>query len=198
MEPEHRLIQERRSKVKELVNWGVNVSPYRFEKKNSTKEILDKFSHLKAEEKSSEKVTVAGRIVALRNMGKASFFHLQDDSGKIQIYIRKDVVKDSHKIFNKCDVGDFVGITGTIFSTKTGEISVLAEKFTFLTKSFRPFPEKYHGLKDIEQRYRKRYVDFVVNPEAKKVFVQRAKIIKYIREYLDNNGFLEVQKSISY
>jgi lysyl-tRNA synthetase, class II len=196
MDTEHRLIKERISKLKELESWGVDISPYRFDKKDSTKDVNEKFAKLKKEEYSEKSVSVSGRIIALRNMGKASFFHIQDNTGKIQIYIRRDDVKDQYKVFKKCDVGDFVGIEGEPFRTKTGELSIIAKKFTFLTKSFRPFPEKYHGLKDIEQRYRKRYVDFVVNPEAKEVFVKRSKIMKYIREFLDDQGFLEIQTPI--
>jgi len=196
MDTEHRLIKERKSKLKQIENWGVEPYPYNFPKKHYTTDILEKNKKLKPEKETKQKVSVAGRIISLRMMGKAAFFHIQDNKGKLQIYIRKDDVKDQYKIFKKCDIGDIVGIKGIVFTTKTGEISVRAKDFTFLAKALRPFPEKFHGLKDIELRYRKRYVDFVVNHEAKAVFEKRAKILRYIREFLDKKGFIEVQTPI--
>tara|TARA_Y100000310_G_scaffold343377_1_gene450722 strand:+ start:818 stop:2278 length:1461 start_codon:yes stop_codon:yes gene_type:complete len=196
MDTEHRLIKERRDKLKELASWGVEIYPYSYDKKNDIADVLEKNKALKKEQHSKKKVSIAGRIVSLRMMGQAAFFHVQDNSGKMQVYIKKDDVKTQYKVFKKVDVGDIVGVEGEVFATKTGEISVYTKKFTFLTKSLRPFPEKYHGLKDIETRYRKRYVDFVVNPEAKAVFEKRAKMYQAIREFLDKEGFMEVQTPI--
>lgn len=193
MDSEHRLIKERRDKLNELSSWGVQAYPYRFDKTANAKDVLTKHKGLKAESYTKDDVSIAGRIMSLRHMGKAAFFHIQDDSGKLQVYIKKDDVKDQYKVFKKCDIGDIVGVTGEVFATKTGEISIYAKEFTFLTKALRPFPEKFHGLKDIETRYRKRYVDFVVNPKAKEVFEKRAKIYKLIREFLAQKGFIEVQ-----
>jgi lysyl-tRNA synthetase, class II len=196
MDSEHRLIKERKNKLNELVSWGVNPYPYSFDKTHYASDILEKNKGLENGTSTKQKVAIAGRIVSLRQMGKASFFELQDKSGKIQVYIRRDDVPDQYKIFKKCDMGDFVGIKGHVFATNTGEISVHTDEFEFLVKGLRPLPEKFHGLKDIELRYRKRYVDFVVNPKAKAVFVKRAKILKFIREFLDDKGFIEVQTPI--
>ena len=170
MDSEHRLIKERKNKLKELESWGVNAYPYSYNKTHYASDILDKNKGLDKGKSTKQKVAIAGRIVSLRQMGKASFFEIQDKSGKIQVYIRRDDVPDQYKIFKKCDMGDFVGIKGHVFATNTGEISVHTDEFEFLVKGLRPLPEKFHGLKDIELRYRKRYVDFVVNPKAKVVF----------------------------
>ncbi len=195
MEEDHRLIKDRKDKAAAIAGMGTEIYPYNFDKKDSAKELLSKHHGLTPETHAKDSVSIAGRIVSLRDMGKAAFFHLQDSSGKIQVYIRKDDIAN-YDVFKKVDMGDFVGIKGEIFATKTGEISIYAREFTFLTKAFRPFPEKYHGLKDIEQRYRKRYVDFVVNHDAKAVFEKRAKILRFIREFLDSEGFMEVQTPI--
>ena len=142
-------------------------------------------------------VTVAGRMVSRRVMGKASFVHLQDDSGKIQLYVRReDVGEDVYAGFKKWDVGDIIGVSGFVFRTQTGEISIHAESLTLLAKSLLPLPEKFHGLTNTDLRYRQRYVDMIVNPEVKDTFVKRSKILKEIRSYLDGKGFLEVDTPI--
>ncbi len=196
MDSEHRLIKERKEKLKALKEMGVEVYPYKYDQTHYAKDILEKHKGMKPETYTKEKVSIAGRIVSLRKMGKVAFFDLQDMSGKIQVHIREDAVKSKYKIFKKIDVGDCLGVKGIVFTTKTGQISVFANDFEFLAKSIRPFPEKYHGLKDIEERYRKRYVDFVVNPDARNVFVKRAMILKHIRKFLDDRGFMEVQTPI--
>ena len=145
------------------------------------------------DEGEQKTVTVAGRMVSRRVMGKASFVHLQDDSGKIQLYVRReDVGEDVYAGFKKWDVGDIIGVTGFVFRTQTGEISIHAESLTLLAKSLLPLPEKFHGLTNTDLRYRQRYVDMIVNPEVKDTFVKRSKILKEIRAYLDGRGFLEV------
>lgn len=190
---EESLFKERLSKLKELRNWGVNPYPHSFDKKDKTIDIIKEYSKLKKEEITKHRVSIAGRVMLLRNMGGASFFNIQDQEGNIQCYIRKDEVKDSYKVFNKLDLGDIVGVEGIVFKTKTGELSVWVKKFELLTKALRPLPEKFHGLKDVEIRYRKRYLDLIVNPEVREVFIKRTKAIKLIREFLDEDGFLEVE-----
>lgn len=190
---EESLFKERLSKLKELRNWGIDPYPHSFDKKDKITDIVKEYSKLKKEEITKHKVSVAGRVMLIRNMGGASFFNIQDQEGNIQCYIRKDEVKDSYKVFNKLDLGDIVGVEGIVFKTKTGELSVWVKKFELLTKALRPLPEKFHGLKDVEIRYRKRYLDLIVNPEVREVFIKRTKTIKLIREFLDEDGFLEVE-----
>ena len=149
------------------------------------------------DEGEQKTVTVAGRMVSRRVMGKASFVHLQDDSGKIQLYVRReDVGEDVYAGFKRWDVGDIIGVSGFVFRTQTGEISVHAQSLTLLAKSLLPLPEKFHGLTNTDLRYRQRYVDMIVNPEVKDTFVKRSKILKEIRSYLDGRGFLEVDTPI--
>lgn len=153
----------------------------------------DQFSKEELEEKDIE-VTIAGRIMTKRGKGKAGFSHIQDLSGQIQLYVRKDKIgEEAYEIFNTADLGDIVGVTGVMFKTKVGELSVKASSFQLLTKSLRPLPEKFHGLKDVEQRYRQRYLDLITNPTSKETFITRSKIIQSMRRYLDGQGFLEVE-----
>ena len=143
------------------------------------------------------KVSLAGRMVSRRIMGKASFAHMLDDAGKIQLYVARDGIgEEDYAAFKKWDVGDIIGVEGSLFRTRTGEISVHATKVTLLAKALLPLPEKFHGLTNLEQRYRQRYVDLIVNPEVKDTFVKRSRILKVIRDYLDSKGFLEVDTPI--
>ncbi|MCZ0703566.1 lysyl-tRNA synthetase class 2 [Natronobacillus azotifigens] len=154
---------------------------------------FDQFSKEELEEKSI-KTTVAGRIMTKRGKGKAGFSHIQDLSGQVQLYVRKDAIGDeAYELFNTADLGDIVGVTGTVFKTNVGELSVKASQFHLLTKSLRPLPEKFHGLKDVEQRYRQRYLDLITNHDSKETFIMRSKIIQSMRRYLDDAGFLEVE-----
>jgi lysyl-tRNA synthetase class 2 len=188
------LIQERHRKLNDIKEMGINPYPYEFDVKNSAKELLEKNKGLNPETKTKKKAVVAGRIVLLRRMGKASFAHLQDSTGKIQLYIKQDNVGvDSYKLWKLMDLGDIIGVEGNIFATKTGEVTIEVKELTLLAKSLRPLPEKYHGLKDVEQRYRKRYVDLIVNPEVRDTFIIRSKVIRTIRNFLDSKGFLEVE-----
>jgi lysyl-tRNA synthetase class 2 len=197
IEEENRLIKERFDKLNRLKEIGVNPFTYAFSKSHLAKDVLDKYSHLKPEEKTEDTVRIAGRIMQLRKMGKASFGHIQDTTGKIQLYFRQDDVgADAYKQLKMLDIGDFIGAEGKVFTTKTGEISIYIEKFELLSKSLRPMPEKYHGIQDKELRYRKRYLDFAMNPEVKSVFFTRAKIIKAIRRFLEEKDFIEVQTPI--
>jgi lysyl-tRNA synthetase class 2 len=138
-------------------------------------------------------VSVAGRIMALRHHGKTCFAHLRDYTGRIQLYARTDQLADDYALFTDLDTGDFIGVTGELFRTRTGELTVAVKSFAFLTKSVRPLPEKWHGLKDVEIRYRQRYVDLLVNPGVRDVFVLKTRLVKVIREFLDARGFLEVE-----
>ena len=189
----NQLMMVRREKLKELQEQGKN--PYeitKFNRTNTAGEI--KANYEKFEEKT---VTVAGRIIAKRIMGKASFCTIQDCDERIQSYVSiNDLGEESYKAFKTYDIGDIIGITGFVFKTRTEEISVHAKEVTLLSKSLRPLPEKFHGLKDPDLRYRQRYVDLIVNPEVKKSFETRSKIIKEIRKILDEKGFLEVETPV--
>ena len=183
------LMQIRRDKLKELQEAGKD--PYQITKFDRTQTAGEiKSNYGKYEQKD---VTVAGRIIAKRIMGKASFCTIQDSDEKIQSYVSiNDLGEESYKAFKTYDIGDFIGITGFVFKTRTEEISVHAKEVTLLSKSLRPLPEKFHGLKDVDLRYRQRYVDLIMNPEVKETFEKRSKIIREIREILDEKGFLEV------
>jgi len=197
MQPEEQLIQERIKKLDKIRNLGINPYPYKFEQKNFSDDILKKYSKLKKEEKTKEKVGLAGRIITLRPMGKIAFGHLQDYKGKIQFFINeKELSKQEFDLFNLLDLGDIIGINGVVFRTKAGEITILVKRLELLTKTLRPLPDKWHGLKDIEERYRKRYVDLIVNPQIKDTFVKKFKIINSIRETLNKEKYIEVDTPI--
>ncbi|WP_242145728.1 MULTISPECIES: lysine--tRNA ligase [unclassified Bacillus cereus group] len=186
----------RREKLHNLREQGIDPFGKRFERTHSSKELLslyEEFSKEELEEKAIS-VSIAGRIMTKRGKGKAGFAHIQDLHGQVQIYVRKDAVGDEeYELFKTADLGDLVGVEGKVFKTNVGELSVKATSFTLLTKSLRPLPDKYHGLKDIEQRYRQRYLDLITSMESRETFVTRSKIIREMRRYLDDNGYLEVE-----
>ncbi len=183
------LMQVRRDKLAEIQQSGIDPYGQKFQRTNVTKDIVDNF-----EQFEGACVKLAGRIMAKRGHGKASFANLQDVSGMIQIYGRlNDLGEEKYNLFEKLDIGDIIGIEGTVFRTRRGEITVSLTSFELLAKSLRPLPEKWHGLKDVDLRYRQRYVDLTVNPEVKKTFITRSKIVKEIRNYLDQLDFLEVE-----
>lgn len=189
-------VQVRLDKLMHLRERGMDPFGKRYERTHQAEEILSKYESLeKAElEELEVNVSIAGRLITKRVQGKASFAHLQDMSGKIQIYVRLDQVgNEQYEWFRSADIGDFLGVQGTVFKTNRGEVSVKADAVTFLSKALRPLPEKYHGLKDIEQRYRKRYLDLIMNPEVKETFITRSQIIAAMRSYLNQRGFLEVE-----
>jgi len=192
------LLRVRREKLDELKNRGVNPFPYRYERNTNANEILTNFEKLNDGEESIEEVSIAGRIMTKRGHGKASFATLQDETGRIQIYAKQDAVgKEKYdNIYRKLDIGDIIGVKGKVFRTKTSEITVRVADFEILCKSLHPLPEKWHGLQDKELRYRERYVDLMVNPEVKEVFLKRSKIISLIRKFLDDKGFIEVDTPI--
>ena len=190
----------RREKLAALVDAGKN--PFEITKYDvtySSTEAIAEFTEKENTLAEGESITVriAGRMVARRIMGKASFAHLLDGEGKIQLYVARDDLGDEdYQSFKKWDIGDIIGVEGVLFRTRTGEISVHAKSATLLAKSLLPLPEKFHGLTNLEQRYRQRYVDLIANPEVKDTFIKRSKILKVIREYLDSKGFLEVDTPI--
>lgn len=190
---QNELVRIRREKLAHLRSIGLD--PYAqttFDKSHSSAAVLCNFEALEG-----QSVSVAGRIMSKRVMGKASFSHIQDMEGKIQLYVRRDVIgEEPYALYKKYDIGDIVGVVGEVFRTNKGEISVKAHEITLLAKSLLPLPEKFHGLKDKDLRYRQRYVDLIVNPEVKETFLARSKIIKYIREYLDESGYFEVETPI--
>ncbi len=191
----HELLQVRHDKMERLREWGIDPFGKKFVQTHHAQDIIDQFKDKSKEELDEEAhaVTLAGRLVAKREMGKASFGQLLDRTGQIQIYVRKDAIEDQYKVFELSDIGDMIGVSGVMFKTKTGELSVKVQELTFLSKSLRPLPEKYHGLKDVETRYRKRYVDLIVNPEVRDTFMSRSRILTSMRRYLDGLGFLEVE-----
>jgi len=179
-----------------------NIDPYgqRFDRNNNTQSLKDKYSEYTKEElhdMETPEIAIAGRIMTKRGKGKAGFAHIMDQAGQIQLYIRLDVLgEESFEIFNKSDIGDIVGINGSIMKTRTEELSIKVSKFTHLTKALRPLPEKYHGLTDIEERYRRRYVDLITNTKSRDTFILRSKVISMMRSILDEKGFLEVETPV--
>ncbi len=197
MPTEKDLINERLRKLDEIRAKGINPYPYRYDKTHLAADISSKYAKLKKEEHTTDTVKVAGRIIALRRMGKASFAHILDGTGKIQLYLQIDHLgKEKYDFLKLLDIGDWIGAEGHIFTTRTGEITVEVHGIELLSKAIRPLPEKWHGLKDKEIRYRKRYLDLVMNPEVKKVFADRTKIVDAIRETLNKKTFLEVDTPI--
>ncbi|MCX5816293.1 MAG: lysine--tRNA ligase [Proteobacteria bacterium] len=196
MEPINELIAVRMEKEKSLRELGIETYPQDNGPYITTGDVEEKYSSFSHDEleKTEEHVSVAGRIMAFRDFGKSLFIHIQDRKGKIQVYARKDMLKSpEYSIFKKFDICDIVGVEGRVFRTKTGELTILAGNVKLLTKSLRPLPEKWHGLKDVEERYRKRYLDLIVNERVKDVFIRRAKIIEYIRNYFIDKDFIEVE-----
>ncbi|MEK4506307.1 lysine--tRNA ligase [Bacillus sp. FSL K6-2431] len=188
--------QVRRDKMNKMREEGIDPFGERYDRSHQTAQIIaeyDEFSKEDLEEKSAQ-VTIAGRMMTKRGKGKAGFAHIQDLEGQIQIYVRKDSVgEEAYELFKSSDLGDIIGVTGAVFKTNVGELSIKATSFEVLTKALRPLPDKYHGLKDVEQRYRQRYLDLIVNPESKQTFIMRSKIIQSMRRYLDSKGYLEVE-----
>ena len=185
--------QIRLDKLNQLIEAGR--SPYtltRFDRSHLSDELVAHYDELEG-----KPVSMAGRMISRRVMGKASFAHILDRNGKFQIYVRRDDVGDeAYKDFKDYDIGDVIGVTGVPFKTKTGEISLHVQTLTLLTKALHPLPEKFHGLTDTDTRYRQRYLDLIVNPEVRDTFVRRSMIMKELRSFLDGRGFLEVETPI--
>lgn len=195
---ENQVMKQRREKAEFLQQAGLTLYPNDFKKEDKVGSVLDKYSTwdvTQLEEKEAEtKIVVAGRIMALRSFGRVTFFHMQDQSGQIQVYAQQELLgKEAYQFFKKFDVGDIVGVGGTLFRTKTDELTIKAEYVRLLSKSMRPLPEKYHGLKDVETRYRQRYVDLIVTPKSRMIFERRTAIVRFLRNFLDARGFMEVE-----
>lgn len=189
----------RRNKMEELRQKGINPFGKRYDVTSNSQEIKEKYDKYTKEELHEQEIPVkiAGRIMTKRGKGKAGFMHIQDKYGQIQIYVRQDVIgEEEYELFDKADLGDIVGIEGLVFRTNTGELSVKATHYTHLVKALRPLPDKFHGLTDVEERFRRRYVDLIVNEEARKVAFTRPKIIRSIQHYLDNLGYTEVETPV--
>ncbi|MBP6940892.1 MAG: lysine--tRNA ligase [Syntrophorhabdaceae bacterium] len=196
MEPINELIHIRREKEKGLRDLGIETYPQDRGPYTTTEDVEKRFGAVPHDEleKGEERLSVAGRIMAFRDFGKSAFMHIQDRKGRLQVYVRKDVLKTpGYDVFKKFDICDIVGVRGKVFKTKTGELTILAEDMKLLTKSLRPLPEKWHGLKDVEERYRKRYLDLIVNEKVREVFTKRARIIEFIRRYFIARDFIEVE-----
>ena len=189
----------RREKAENIRNLGMDPFGQKFERTDYAQDIKDKYSVIEhdAFENMDDTATVAGRIMFIRKMGKASFFSIQDKTGKIQVYISiNDIGEEAYSLFKTADLGDIVGVYGKIMKTQTGEVTIKCLKYTHLVKALRPLPEKFHGLTDIEERYRRRYVDLIMNEESKKIAFTRPKIIRCIQNYMDNQGFTEVETPV--
>jgi lysyl-tRNA synthetase class 2 len=195
LEKDNHLIAERIKKLNTLKEYGINPYPYKFNQTHHSKELHEKYANLNAEEQTHDTVNVAGRIVALRRLGKATFTQILDNDGKIQVLFNENDTKNYDQL-KLLDMGDYVGVHGIIIKTKTGELTVKCLEYTILSKSLRPLPEKYHGLHDVEIKYRQRYLDLIMDEKSKKVFVLRTKIITALREFLNSRGFMEVETPI--
>ena len=190
------VLKTRVEKACALLDEGLDLYPNDFRKDTDIKDIWSGFDGLDDEALENEKelFAIAGRVKAWRSFGKATFFHIQDQTGGIQIFVaRDDLGADDYRLFKKTDIGDVVGVKGTLFRTKTGELTIEAKAFQLLTKSMRPLPEKYHGLKDVETRYRQRYLDLIVTDRTREIFLKRTRIVAALRRFLDERGFMEVE-----
>jgi len=194
--PEDELVKERKEKLAQWIKLVGNPYWERFSPQDKIKKIREKFGQIKKGEKTAVNVSIAGRVIAQRAHGKATFFDLKDGTDKIQLYGRFDRLNDKYELLSKIDIGDIIGVKGEVFKTHTGELTVEIEDFTLLAKSLHPLPEKWHGLQDVEIRYRKRWLDLLVNPRVKEIFLARGKIVKTIREFLDKRDFIEVETPI--
>ncbi|MCE2404872.1 MAG: lysine--tRNA ligase [Dehalococcoidia bacterium] len=192
-------LRSRRQKLERLRQLGVDPYPPRYRRSRSAAEAVALFEDTERSdgaEARTDPVSVAGRIMSLRGMGKATFLDLRDGSGRVQAHLRRDILEEQYGLVRELDLGDFLGVTGPVFRTRRGEVTVEATSLTLLSKSLRPMPEKWHGLRDTEQRYRQRYLDLVSNPEVGAVFQRRSRIISAIRAFLDGRGFTEVDTPV--
>ncbi len=195
MSESNQVLRQRRQKADALAELGVNLYANDFKPTHRVKDILPLGEEITQESEPATNQTyqVAGRIMAMRKFGKAAFLHISDESGKIQIHVKKDILGDDFAIFKKLDIGDIAGFSGHLFKTKTGELTIQAATIKAITKSLRPLPEKFHGLTDVETRYRQRYVDLIVSPKSRETFKKRVEIIRLVRDFLVNRGFMEVE-----
>ncbi|HEV8525105.1 MAG TPA: amino acid--tRNA ligase-related protein, partial [Terriglobales bacterium] len=193
---DQKIYQQRREKLRQIEALAQQAYPHKFAISHDIPQIARDYSPQTAEQLQATRteVRIAGRIMAIRLMGKTGFAHLQQAGQRLQIYVKKDEVGDRGlELFNLLDVGDHVGVRGYLFRTRTGELTVHVQELTFLAKDLLPLPEKWHGLTDIELRYRQRYLDLVMNPEVREVFIRRSRIVQAIRRFLDARGYIEVE-----
>lgn len=191
------LIQQRRDKLNEIREFGVEPYPHKYEPTHTTSVIHRDFAETQETPDETQRIRLAGRIMTKRDHGKSSFAHLQDSEGRIQIYVRRDKVgAEPYLVYRRFDVGDIIGVEGVVFRTRTGELTVLVDEVQLLSKSIRPLPEKWHGLQDKQTRYRQRYADLIMNPEVKRVFIKRTQIVQAIRDMLNAQSFIEVETPV--
>jgi len=193
---EEKIYQQRREKLAQVEALGQTAYPYGYEAKNEIPVVLEGYSSRSAEELERERVTVdvAGRIMAIRAMGKAAFMHLQQQGKQLQVYVKKDAIGEKgFELYKLLDIGDIAAARGYLFRTRTGELTVHVDQLTLLAKSLLPLPEKWHGLTDVELRFRQRYVDLFMNPEVREVFVKRSRVLQSLRKFFDSRGYLEVE-----
>jgi lysyl-tRNA synthetase class 2 len=192
-----RIAEQRRQKLERIRGRGINPYPYGYHRSHTTEQAIELFKQQETSQAEAQVVNIAGRIMAQRPMGKISFLDLRDGSGKIQLCFYKDRLSEQRlELFKDLDIGDIIGVSGKLFRTKTGEPTVEVEDFTLLAKSLQPLPEKWHGLSDVEIRYRQRYLDLIANAEAREIFRVRSQVITAIREFLNRRGFLEVETPV--
>ena len=197
MEDSSALMDQHREKLEEIRQLGVDPYAYKYSPTHTTQEIREQFAEVGDQPDEATLVRVAGRIMTKRDHGKSGFAHLQDATGRLQIYVRQNAVgEEAYQVYRKLDVGDIIGVGGHVFRTRTGEITVLADDAELLAKSLRPPPEKWHGLQNKETRYRQRYADLMMNPEVMQVFINRTRMVQAVREYLNQDGFIEVETPI--
>src|SRR5207248_9588725 len=193
---DEKIYQQRREKLAQIEALGQQAYPYRYQPSHTIPEVLERYGNRTAEQLQAERVevNVAGRIMAIRAMGKAAFLLLQQGGRQLQIYVKKDAVGEKgFELYKLLDIGDHIGARGYLFRTKTGELTVHVDELTFLVKALLPLPEKWHGLTDVELRYRQRYADMFMNPEVREVFVKRSRVVQSLRCFFDSRGFVEVE-----
>ena len=191
------LLASRRAKLERLIQRGIDPFPARFERTHNTKTASEVYvASEQSDIELNETISLAGRVTRLRRMGKASFIDLDDAEGRLQLFARSDLLGDSYSIIDDIDLGDFIGVTGKLLRTKTGEISLSLSGIVFLSKALRPPPEKFHGLRDIEQRYRQRYLDLMSNRDVHSAMRARSNIITKVRSFFDERGYLEVDTPV--
>ena len=194
------LAESRQDKLRKLRAQGIDPYPPRFHRTHTNREAMDWYQKAEASRgegyRSRKKLAVAGRITALRDMGKAAFLDLRDGSQRLQVHLRSDILKESYRLMETLDLGDFLGVEGSMFRTRRGEITLRARNIVLLAKAHRPPPEKWHGLRDVEIRYRQRYLDLIANPDVKTVFQNRSRIISTVRSFMDGLGYIEVETPV--
>ena len=197
MDETNALMRQRKEKLNEIRDAGIDPYPHQYEPTHTTNGIHEKYRDVNDIPDTENRVTIAGRIMTKRDHGKSSFAHVQDSTGRIQVYVRRDGVgPDAYLIYRRFDVGDIIGVSGTVFRTRTGELTINVDTVKLLSKSIRPLPEKWHGLTDKQTRYRQRYADLIMNPDVKEVFLKRTQIIQAIRDMLNDQDFIEVETPI--